>query len=244
MSMDFFDLERIEIMRGPQGVLLGKNVVGGALSIITAKPQFETSGDALFSVGNLDSLMFSGHVTGAISEQWAARAAVQFRKNNGFATDVLKDRDLHDTNASQARVALLYQGDNDLMAHFTLEYLDESGNGTCGIGTGGNPWDITRQFVGLDSIRECMPEEVQYSNSPTPRNQGYDRKALSFMMKIEKEFDSSTLTSVTGYRDGDGESQYSQTGLGPDAPGVTEAFFAALGGTGNPAHIGTLGSCI
>ena len=42
LNYDFYDLERIEVIRGPQGVLLGKNVVGGALSVITAKPTFDT----------------------------------------------------------------------------------------------------------------------------------------------------------------------------------------------------------
>ena len=44
MNTDYYDIERIEVIRGPQGVLLGKSVVGGALSIITAKPEFENSG--------------------------------------------------------------------------------------------------------------------------------------------------------------------------------------------------------
>ena len=47
LNYDFYDLERIEVIRGPQGVLLGKNVVGGALSVITAKPSFEPSGNVL-----------------------------------------------------------------------------------------------------------------------------------------------------------------------------------------------------
>jgi iron complex outermembrane receptor protein len=58
-NFDFYDLERIEVIRGPQGVLLGKNVVGGALSIITAAPEQETSGSVLISPQS-----FSNCVTG------------------------------------------------------------------------------------------------------------------------------------------------------------------------------------
>src|SRR5690606_6453643 len=64
LNFDFYDLERVEVIRGPQGVLLGKNVVGGALSIITAQPEFEPSGKLLVSFGNYDARLVSGHVTG------------------------------------------------------------------------------------------------------------------------------------------------------------------------------------
>lgn len=229
MNMNFYDVERIEVLRGPQGVLLGKNVVGGAINIITAKPEFETSGEILGSVGNLDTRLLNGHVTGALSDNWAARAAFQWKQDDGFAEDALSGRPFHDMDSLQGRVSLLYAGDNDLSANLILEYMTDEGNGTCAIGENGNPWAATRAFVGVTDIRECLPEDVQYSTEPSGRQQGYDRDALGVNLTIEKGFDGFTLTSITGYRSGDGESQYSQTGLGPDAPGVQEAFFAALG---------------
>ena len=57
LNYDFYDLERIEVIRGPQGVLLGKNVVGGALSVITAKPTFDSSGNVLVSYGNYNAML-------------------------------------------------------------------------------------------------------------------------------------------------------------------------------------------
>ena len=68
LNYDFYDLERIEVIRGPQGVLLGKNVVGGALSVTTAKPEHETSGKVLASYGNYESMLASGYVTGGLSD--------------------------------------------------------------------------------------------------------------------------------------------------------------------------------
>ena len=75
-NFDFYDLERIEVIRGPQGVLLGKNVVGGALSIITAAPKFENSGEAMLSFGNYDAITAAGHVTGGLTDDVAGRAVV------------------------------------------------------------------------------------------------------------------------------------------------------------------------
>jgi len=241
MSVDFYDLERVEILRGPQGVLLGKNVVGGAINIITAAPEFERSGKVTGSLGNLSMRRLTGHVTGGLTDNIAARAAFQYRADDGFATDVITGRDLHDIDSMQGRVGFLYESDeDDLTAQLTIEYLDESGNGTCGIGEKGNPWAVTRAFLGLTDIRECMPESVQYSNQPGDTLQGYDREATSLNFRIDKGYEGMTLTSITGYRSGDGQSMYSQTGLGPDAPGVQAEFFARLA-AGNVAGATPLG---
>jgi iron complex outermembrane receptor protein len=230
MNMNFFDIERVEILRGPQGVLLGKNVVGGAINIITAKPEFERSGQIMGSVGNLDSRLINGHYTGGITDNIAVRAAFQYKEDDGFAENWLNGTPYHDLESLQARLSFLYEGDNDLRANLILEYMTDEGNGTCAIGEFGNPWAVAREVVGITDIRECLPEPVQYSNAPPGgRLQGFDREATSLNLTIDKGFSGFTLTSITGYRSGNGESQYSQTGLGPDAPGIQEAFFGALG---------------
>ena len=66
LNSDFFDVERVEVVRGPQGVLLGRNVVGGAISIYTAKPEEDFGGAFTAEFGNYDSQLFNGHVTGTI----------------------------------------------------------------------------------------------------------------------------------------------------------------------------------
>jgi len=98
-NFDFYDLERIEVIRGPQGVLLGKNVVGGALSIITAAPKFENSGEAMLSFGNYDSITAAGHVTGGMTDEVAGRFSFQARKHSGYGRDVLHNRDVEDLDS-------------------------------------------------------------------------------------------------------------------------------------------------
>ncbi|MFK8043031.1 TonB-dependent receptor [Congregibacter sp.] len=229
MSMDFYDLERVEILRGPQGVLLGKNVVGGAVNIITAKPDLdETSGAIRAQVGNLGAQLLTGHVNVPLTDQLAMRASVQLRQNDGFASNAFTGRDLHNLDSTQARLSFLYQGDNDFEGRLTFEYMEDEGNGTCAIGEGGNPWSVVRDGLGLTDIRKCAPEPVQYSTIPGDSLQFYEREATSLTLRLEKGFENSRLVSITSYRDGDGQSQYSQTGLGPDAPGVLE--YIATGG--------------
>ena len=84
LNFDFYDLERVEVIRGPQGVLLGKNVVGGALSIMTAKPKFDQSGSLTVGYGNYRSKLVSGYVTGGMTDSVAGRFSFQYRGRDGF----------------------------------------------------------------------------------------------------------------------------------------------------------------
>src|SRR5829696_2551424 len=128
-NFDFYDLERIEIIRGPQGVLLGKNVVGGALSIITAAPKFDNSGEALVSFGNYHSLLTTAHVTGGLTDTVAGRVSFQARKHDGYARDTLHERDVEDLDSFQARAQLLWKGDSGWQAKGIFDYTKDSTNG-------------------------------------------------------------------------------------------------------------------
>lgn len=236
MNMDFYDLERVEILRGPQGVLLGKNVVGGAINILTAKPEFEQSAAVRAQVGNLGATLLSGHINVPVNDKLALRASGQIRQHDGFAENALNGRDLHNIDSTQLRLSALYAGDNDFEGRLTFEYMDDSGNGTCAIGENGNPWAVSRAAIGLNDIRKCIPEDVQYSRIPGDTAQFYEREAFNVTLRLEKGFENATFVSLTNYRDGTGASQYSQTGLGPDAPGLQDLFFGALG-AGDPTFV-------
>ena len=103
---DFYDLERIEVIRGPQGVLLGKNVVGGAISVITNKPKFEPSGRVTAGLGNYNAFNADGYVTGPLTSTLAGRFAFQVRNRDGYGKNVLTNQQSDDLSAHQARAEL------------------------------------------------------------------------------------------------------------------------------------------
>ena len=105
-NADMYDIERVEVVRGPQGVLLGRNVVGGAISIVTASPEFETGGALSVSLGNYNETLVRGHVTGPINEVLAGRISFSSRDRGGFNHDLLHDRELDDLRSLQARAQL------------------------------------------------------------------------------------------------------------------------------------------
>jgi iron complex outermembrane receptor protein len=233
MNTDYYDIERIEVIRGPQGVLLGKGVIGGALSIITAKPEFENSGAITVGMGSYDSQLVSGHVTGGLSDDWAARVSIQTRRHDGYAYDVLHDRELDNWDSQQIRAQLLYQPDDSKWSgRLVVDYSKDHTNGqhTVGISdglTGGfrpRPYSQLRAFLGLTDPRVSAPDETLYAGDTAPTQQYLDREAGGLSLNIEADFGSFTFNSITGYRTGHANSMYSQIGIGPDVFDSDQTF--------------------
>lgn len=227
-NFDLYDIERVEVIRGPQGVLLGRNVVGGAISIYTARPREEFGGSASFSYGNYNETLAKGHVTGKIAEGLSGRLAVQLRNRDGFNYDVLHRRDLDNVDSTQARGSLLYkQPDGDFLALLTVDYTEDKSNGFHSVGidgpaAGAGPWSTARAAIGALrgkplSIRESLPEYPRFKGDNFDSPIGLTREAYGVSLRLEKGIgDVATFTSVTGYRDGKADSLYSQTGIGPN----------------------------
>jgi len=87
----FFDLERIEVLKGPQGTLYGRNASAGAINLITAKPKFEFGGFAEAEYGNYDSKRFTMAITGPVSDTLAIRFAGQYIDRDGYLSDGYND---------------------------------------------------------------------------------------------------------------------------------------------------------
>ena len=250
LNYDFYDLERIEVIRGPQGVLLGKNVVGGALSVITAKPSFEDSGNVLVSYGNYSSILASGHVNGGLSESLAGRVSFQGRKHDGYAKDILHDRDVEDLESLQARVQLLLAPqDSAWQGRLALDYNRDETNGINTVAVDGGtttcetsylrtnctrPWSNLRRYLGLTNPRQNIAQSVQFQGEDRIQ-QFMERDGFGAVLDIEMEGKGFTFNSLTSYRDGEGEQLYDQTGAGPEALGwsLTEwqAYIAYVNAT-------------
>nr|XP_061799991.1 iron and copper transporter IacT-like [Nerophis lumbriciformis] len=233
MNTDYYDIERIEVIRGPQGVLLGKSVVGGALSIITAKPEFENSGAVTIAMGNYDSQLLSGHVTGGLNENWAGRLSVQSRKHDGYGYDILHDREVDNWDSKQVRAQLLYQPDESkwnarLIVDYNKDHMDGLNSVAISDGlTGGfrpRPWSRLREFLGITDPRVSIPEETLYAGDSTPLNQFLSRESAGLSFNLEGDFESFTLNAITGYRTGRADNLYDQTGGGPDVLDENETF--------------------
>ena len=226
-NFDLYDVGRVEVIRGPQGVLLGRNVVGGAISIYSAEPQFDTNGHMTVSYGNYDEKLVNGHITGAITDTIAGRASFQVRSRDGFNRDILHGQDLDNLDSFQARLQLLFQpSDSDFSAKLVFDYTNDETNGfhTLALnapGPGQGPWSSARDQIGVIlgrplGDRESLPEWPGYKGDASESPQTLEREAWGLNLKLENEFDFATLSSITAYRNGDAFNLYDQTGIGPD----------------------------
>ncbi len=106
---DLGPLDRIEVLRGPQGTLFGRNTSAGLISIITAKPLFEPEFAAQVDAGNFGFIRGMVSATGPISSTIAVRLDAVYVKRNGFLHDVISGRDVNDRDRGLVRGQVLFQ---------------------------------------------------------------------------------------------------------------------------------------
>lgn len=113
-GFQLFDMERVEILRGPQGTLFGRNATGGLAHYITRKPDFETDGYAQITGGEYDQVKFEGAYGGAISENIAGRVSVATHHNSGYIENRILGDDINNANDYSGRGQLLFTPRDDL----------------------------------------------------------------------------------------------------------------------------------
>ena len=121
-GVEMYDLERIEVLRGPQGTLYGKNATGGAINFITHKPGFDEDGYIKVGFGNYDRREAEGAFqTALIPDRLAVRFAFTYTKANGFVENVLPGHpDLEGIDQYGVRFSALFKATDSL--DFTLRY--------------------------------------------------------------------------------------------------------------------------
>ncbi|MCW6528621.1 TonB-dependent receptor [Sphingomonas sp. MMSM20] len=124
----FYDLERIEVLKGPQGTLYGRNASGGALNVITAKPQLGVlGGNATAEYGNYNAVKASGAVNVPIGDNAAFRFSGQYAKHDGYFSDGYDDED-----TKAVRGQLKFDTGGGFNALLSIDYADVGGKGPGG----------------------------------------------------------------------------------------------------------------
>lgn len=162
----YFDLARVELLRGPQGTLYGRNATGGVMNVITADPIIdEFGGHVTVEAGDYSLLRGEAALNMPLGDAWAARLAVASISRDGFLSDGHNDAD-----ATAGRLKLLYAPNEDLRVVTKLEASNLGGHGP-GVSNGrtfaedpliGGGRDDERQDY--DSVRAMM--QIDYSVGP------------------------------------------------------------------------------
>src|SRR6185503_12905527 len=123
-QLGLFDMERIEVLRGPQNTLFGRNTTGGAVNFITRRPQAEdgTNGYVNLNAGNFGKLDGEGAIGFAMGEHFAMRLAAQIQNRDGVFTDVESREKIGSTDRQSARLGLSWTPSDDTEAWLSLHY--------------------------------------------------------------------------------------------------------------------------
>lgn len=210
MSFDFFDLERIEVLKGPQGTLYGRNSTAGAINIVTAKPKLgEFDGRVAGGVGNWQSYDLEGMVNVPLGETAALRiAAKTIQQNKGFFHNRVNDENYGHRNLFLGRAQLRFEPTDAL----TIDAKIEGQRSRSGMGQpefwGAIP-SPSNPGATCPGDRSCT-DFFGYNDTDGDPFTGdwsvddrYTIDQVSASLRIAYDFGGVTLTSVTGWQDFD-----------------------------------------
>ena len=130
IQTDFLDLERVEVLRGPQGTLFGQNSTGGAINVITTAPTTdEFFGKADVAFGEFNSLRARGSVNVPLSDTSAMRASFSSFSHDGFSDNIVLGQELDDAENFSARLRFMAQPTEQLSLNLTGQYFKGDANG-------------------------------------------------------------------------------------------------------------------
>jgi outer membrane receptor protein involved in Fe transport len=195
---DLPNVERIEVLRGPQSTLFGKNASAGVISIVTQKPQFEFGGSAEVTYGNYDAITVKGDVTGPISETVAFSIGGSYNRRDGYAQDLKLDTDVNDRNRWGVRGQLLFEPTDALSIRLIGDY-DKIDENCCIAGNviAGPTVAITNALAGGPSVDANDPFSYDVYNNFLSSNK---IKNYGGSAQIDYDLGNLALTSITAYR--------------------------------------------
>jgi len=203
-TLDFVDIDQIEVLRGPQGTLYGKNTTAGAINITTRPPSFDYEGRAEISVGNLGFKQAKASVSGPLGDTVAVRIGVSTTDRNGTIYNVATNQHVNSQDNLGLRGALLWKPTERLSLTLSGDYSLQ--NPICCVQiyarVGTTQRALNRQY---DALAAALGYEV-------PSTDAFDRvtdldaelKARNEIggvsLRAEWELGAGTLTSVSAYR--------------------------------------------
>lgn len=172
---EFYDMERIEVLRGPQGTLYGRNATGGVVNLITAKPEYDFSGKIALDYGNYDARRITGHLNVPLSDTLAVRFAGFLLKRDGTHFNTETGNDVETKDIWSGRVSIGWEPDDSFSANLVYEHFeqDDTTGGSRKLVCASDPGPTSVGGVPTDSITR-LTLSASCLNTPIgdPRNNG------------------------------------------------------------------------
>ena len=207
---DFIDIERIEVLRGPQGTLFGQNSTGGAINVISKKPTTDDYyGKADLTIGNYDLLKYRTSVNIPVSEKVATRFSFSSTKRDGFSENIVTGQDLDDANNISLRSDWAIEISDSSSLRIFAQYFDIDRNGAAMRG-------IDDQTSGIRNLAQNTVSEQELTSQVLAAIYEQDLGYANLKIVASSQDDDISVT-----RDNDrhniGDSVISIPGLGAEA---------------------------
>ena len=210
-TFDFLDVDQVEVLRGPQGTLYGKNTTAGAINITTNQPTFDFEGRAEVTVGNLNYRQAKAAVSGPLSDKVAARIAIATTSRRGTLFNTRTDRWINEQDNLGLRGQLLFQPNDDLSITLAGDYSRQNPEccGTAFVRVGTTQRPLNRQY---DAIIARLQAANPNYNYIVPSRNVYDRltdidaslsagnKIGGASLRVKWDVGPGTFTSITAWR--------------------------------------------
>jgi iron complex outermembrane receptor protein len=217
-AFDVFDMQRVEVLRGPQGTLFGRNTSGGAVNFIPNRPEQDFFASAELSLGNYDSIEGRAVLNGGITDSLAGRLSVSHREHSGYSENITTGADLDDEDNWSARGQLLFTPTDATRLLLGYDFVKDDNAGNARV-----PYPVfdTGQVgpannVALGALRRIWPvgSDLRKAYSVPESFQERDINGLTVRFESDASYGSWTLlggwrqVELSWYEDLDGLKPY------------------------------------
>lgn len=214
--LDVFDLETIEILRGPQGTLFGRNVSGGVVNVRTARPDGEFGFKFRSTLGSHDRLDVSASIEGGITDDLAAKFTLLKRTRDGYVDDLVSGDEYGEVDLTIIRPTFVWDVSDDLQLTLLYERYENTSHPPPVIPTGATDKDASVGGL-IPGGRRDNYHSTWYDN-PQPGPSGWaEFERNRYTLEAVWDLGHGTVTSITGYADMD-------QAAGQDFDGTNVAF--------------------
>lgn len=202
MTLPVYDLERVEVLRGPQGTTFGRNATLGLMHFITARPSQETSGSIEASAGDRELFGLNGHYNWAVSDTVSARVAFNYSDEPGPMDDETTGDRLDWAKNTSVRASLLFEPSDSFSAFVRAEVISDEEFPTVRRGSDTNVQWLNGNYGSYVSNKD--PWKATLSPAPPGKPWIVDRDIFFFSAELTWALANDiSVTSITGYLDGD-----------------------------------------
>jgi len=231
-SLPLFDIERVEVLKGPQGTLFGRGTTAGVVKVDSVKPSHDSEGYIRFGYGSRETISAEGAVAGSLTDTVAARLSINYVERDAWIDNIANGSgdDFGGFDELSYRLQFLMTPTDDLSALIKIHGFSQEGDQP-------QIFYANAFTPGVEGLRSGFDEEVVSHDAPAD----FEMDHFGASAKIEYEFNEMKLTSITSY---DTVDSFSKTDLdgglqgGPEAIGVLgqQAFFSVSSGDGLSDH--------